>query len=117
MNDRRLAALVLLVPLASALMPERLAREGPTLCLFRRTTGLPCPSCGMTRSWNAAARLKMRDSVRFHPFGLPALAGLLFVTVQVGRGGDPDVPSTLKAAFAVAWLGAWIARLREARRA
>jgi hypothetical protein len=114
-NERRLAGLAVASVLAAALMPERMAREGPTLCLFRRATGLPCPSCGMTRSWNAAARLKLRDSVRFHPFGLPALGAIGMVAWQVGQGRQPRLPTGVGLGLGAAWLGVWLGRLRGAR--
>ncbi|CAN5726497.1 hypothetical protein BH23CHL7_BH23CHL7_09300 [soil metagenome] len=115
MNERRLAGLAVAGVLVAALMPERMAREGTPLCLFRRATGLPCPSCGMTRSWNAAARLRLRDSVRFHPFGLPALGATLFIALQLGRGRQPSVPAGVGVGLGAAWLGVWLGRLRAAR--
>ena len=54
---------------AAALAPTRLLRDAPTICTFRRLTGRPCPSCGLTRSWNALARGRVGDSVRFSSAG------------------------------------------------
>jgi hypothetical protein len=50
----------------------------PTLCLFRRMTGLPCPGCGMTRSVMALAHLHFRDSFRFNALG-PIFVSMLAV--------------------------------------
>lgn len=48
--------------------------SGPELCLFRRTTGVACPACGLTRAAGAAAGGEFRASFAFHPlFGLVAL--------------------------------------------
>ena len=36
-------------------------------CLFKAMTRLPCPSCGMTRSWEALGRLEFPLAFRMHP--------------------------------------------------
>lgn len=41
--------------------------SGPVFCLFRRTTGLACPSCGLTRAAGALARGDLAASFAFHP--------------------------------------------------
>jgi hypothetical protein len=96
------------------LAPERFLRSGPTLCAFRRLTGRPCPACGITRSWNAAARLRLRDSFRFHPLGIPALVVAVWMVAQRGRldAGTGKVRPGIVAMAVVAWLGAWLLRLR-----
>ncbi len=45
----------------------------PDICLIKRTFGIPCPGCGLTRSWVAAIHGDLRASLRFHAFGLPTL--------------------------------------------
>ncbi len=32
-------------------------------CFLRALTGLPCPSCGMTRSFHALARLDLKEAI------------------------------------------------------
>ena len=44
--------------------------HGPA-CIFRLTTGIPCPGCGMTRSLSSIWRGDFLLSLRFHPLGLP----------------------------------------------
>jgi len=44
-------------------------------CGFHKITGLPCPSCGMTRALFAAANGRFKEAFAFHPLGL-----LLFVS-------------------------------------
>ena len=42
-------------------------------CVFRKTTGVPCPGCGMTRAHLAALRLDFKDAFFYHPLWfLPA---------------------------------------------
>jgi len=50
-------------------------------CLIKQVTGLPCPSCGVTRSINALIHLRFFDSFRFHP--LPILASIFLFSVWI----------------------------------
>ena len=36
-------------------------------CFFKALTHLPCPSCGMTRCWEALGRLEWAQALRMHP--------------------------------------------------
>lgn len=36
-------------------------------CLFRTIARIPCPSCGMTRAWEALGRLEFALAFRMHP--------------------------------------------------
>jgi Protein of unknown function (DUF2752) len=48
-------------------------------CPLRALTGIPCPTCGMTRSFVASAQGNLEAAIQYHLFG-PALF-LLFLTV------------------------------------
>ncbi|MGW5523486.1 DUF2752 domain-containing protein [Gordonia sp. NPDC003950] len=63
---------------ALALSPAHID-DGPILCPFRLATGLPCPGCGLTRSWVYGAHGDWAQSFAAHPFGLPLLMGLLLL--------------------------------------
>ena len=41
----------------------------PVVCAFRRSTGLQCPSCGLTRSVADIANLRFMHAIHLHPFG------------------------------------------------
>lgn len=66
-----IAAVLLL--LAFALFSE------PGLCIFRRITGIPCPSCGMTRSYLALFSGNLKSAFLMHPLFwlVPVIFGLL----------------------------------------
>jgi hypothetical protein len=40
------------------------------LCVFRRATGLPCPSCGMTRAYSSLFSGDIRKAFFMHPLFL-----------------------------------------------
>ena len=103
-----------------ALAIAAIGPEGSRLCLLRRTTGLPCPTCGMTRSFCAMGRGDLGDAFRNHPLGPVLYALLAFVmgrsAVAAVRGrrlfARParlllwTVPALLAAAVVV-----WVVRL------
>lgn len=58
-----------------------LSTSGPTLCPMRLITGLPCPGCGLTRSWTAAAHGDFADAFSYNIFGpVSLIATIMFVT-------------------------------------
>lgn len=50
-------------------------------CPSRLLLHLPCPGCGLTRSWIALWQGEFLTSIRFHPLGLPLF--LVCVAVSV----------------------------------
>ena len=110
MIDRRGVAAILVA--AAIVLPRAVLRETPVVCPFRRVTGLPCPSCGLTRSWKAAADLRVADSVAYHPLGAATLLGAVAIALD-----RPDGASRLaerrdvRAAAGAVWMAAWLWRL------
>ena len=48
-------------------------RGFPVLCLLKKTTGIPCPGCGLTHAFLAALRGHFTQSLHLHPLGIPLL--------------------------------------------
>jgi hypothetical protein len=100
-------------------MPGRALDRSPVVCPFRRITGLPCPSCGLTRSWNAALHGRMRESIAFHPLGLLTIgAGAAFAAGLDKRA--PELTNRLRSrpvfgSLAAIWVIVWLTRVHAAR--
>ena len=95
---------------------------GFVLCLFRRMTGLPCPGCGLTRSFCAIAKGHVERGFAFHWLG-PALflvaavywmrgvAALAGFRGAVARFDETVVRWRLPLAVLAALLATWVLRL------
>ncbi|HEX7880368.1 MAG TPA: DUF2752 domain-containing protein [Candidatus Eisenbacteria bacterium] len=88
-------------------------------CLFKAVAGLPCPSCGLTRSGLAMGQGDWVAAFRFHPLGplfvVEALAVGVFLAVRRSRGmslkpAQPIVDRWIVANVTLL-LGVWLARL------
>ena len=55
---------------------------GTSICLLKRLTGIPCMTCGMTRSFCAISRGRLAEAVRFHPLGPVVYAMLAVVMIR-----------------------------------
>ena len=56
------------VALIATCVLSRADQPGPP-CLFQRTFHLPCPGCGLTRSFKAMWRGEWLTALRYHPLG------------------------------------------------
>ena len=116
MTPRTLRALAAAALAASALVPTALVRGAPRMCVVHAVTGRPCPSCGLTRSWNAMGHLEFRDAARYHALG-PITFLVAAALVAAGDEGTARVlepraqARTALALLGAAWVGAWIWRL------
>ena len=68
----------------AAVWPAAHAEDGPVVCPFRLLTGLPCPACGLTRSFVYTLHGRLGDAFAAHAFG-PALVVLAAVWLVLGR--------------------------------
>ncbi|MBF2056208.1 MAG: DUF2752 domain-containing protein [Cyanobacterium sp. T60_A2020_053] len=57
--------------------------HSPFKCLILSFTGIPCPSCGLTRSFIALAQGKIILSLQKHLFGLPLFLFFLLTTIHL----------------------------------
>lgn len=110
----RLGALVP-VALTSALFVRGLNPHLPGWsCPLRLVTGIPCPTCFLTRATAAALTGNLSESVRLHAFG-PPVAALLVVwsvlAIRQRRLLPVAWPARLSTAGAVALVAYWALRL------
>jgi hypothetical protein len=59
---------------------------GMTICLFKNVTGIPCPSCGVTRSLLLFARGSFLKAIWINPLGL--LVGVLMIVIPIWAATD-----------------------------
>jgi hypothetical protein len=57
------------------------SHDAGTLCLFKSATGIPCPSCGITRSVLLLAQGDVMQALWINPLGI--IAGLLLIIIPV----------------------------------
>ena len=83
-------------------------------CPIRQLTGVPCPTCYLTRSVLATLRGDLAGAVRLHSFGPPLVllaAGLLWHQLMLGRAVDRRaLAAWIVAGSFLAWLY-WLLRL------
>ncbi|GAA2066519.1 DUF2752 domain-containing protein [Williamsia deligens] len=66
---------------AAAVIPTSVVGNGPVLCPFRLVTGLPCPGCGLTRSWVAVAHGDVASAFSDNAFGPISFTAVVAMTV------------------------------------
>jgi hypothetical protein len=88
--------------------------DGPVLCPFRLMTGLPCPGCGLTRSWVYLAHGQVDDALGANPFGFVTMAAAVVLAVVVAatllrRRPVPSLNPVLRSTIFTGVIGVWIA--------
>jgi hypothetical protein len=108
--DRRGVAAILVA--GAVVLPRTVLRGSPVICPFRRLTGLPCPSCGLTRSWQATAHLRLREGLGHHPLGAVTFLGAIAVALD-GRDGAPAIAHRrdVQLSAGALWMATWLWRL------
>jgi hypothetical protein len=82
MANPRKAGAVILVILGTIILLSIVLDSAPqrlSLCLFRTFTGLPCPSCGMTRAFISLGHGDIYSAVLFNPASI-----LIYIATWVG---------------------------------
>ena len=76
-RNNLLMAAIGIATIAASFIYAPWSQNGPVLCPFRFFTGLPCPGCGLTRSFCAMSQGHFHDALTFHILGPVLFAGLL----------------------------------------
>ncbi len=104
----------------AALADPETIEDGPVLCPFRLVTGLPCPGCGLTRSWVYLLHGHWSAAMTANPFGVVLLGAtvMLLVAVVAAIARHERVPSVGRlmssrpvAALASLWITFGVVRL------
>ncbi|MDN5717314.1 MAG: DUF2752 domain-containing protein [Janibacter sp.] len=107
-------ALISLVGLIIArVWPVQSVVSGDATCIMRILTGLPCPGCGMTRSWVHMAHGDVLTAFEYNVFGplaMAAAAGLVIYTVValVRRRPTERLFDQLNPKFLMVAMGLWL---------
>jgi Protein of unknown function (DUF2752) len=108
--DRRAVAAILVA--GAVVLPRSVVRGSLVICPFRRVTGLPCPACGLSRSWQSAAHLRLRDSLDYHPLGAATFLGAVAFALD-GQDAMPRLAERrdVQLSAGALWMAAWLWRL------
>ena len=84
----------------------------PQLCAFEAMTGLPCPTCGITRSFAATAHGQLGLAFHYHAFGPFLFAVTLLASLWAFTGRPyPRIRAWMVWALAAALLVYGVARM------
>ena len=95
-------------------------------CLFKALSGIPCPTCGMTRAWDALGRLDWALALRMHPVlalgyfflwaYIPYAAGaVLGLWPRMGVSVPPGQARGLRISALLAFAALWGFLIRDGR--
>lgn len=95
-EKKELMIFIFLLGLASLVIVSQTQRS---ICVIYNTTGLPCPSCGMTRAFLYLAKLDFAKAFHYHPL-FPMVPLLFFSYLK----GNQKLLITICLIFIVVWL-------------
>ena len=108
--------------LVASVVWHPLDEGGFIICAVRNATGLPCPGCGLTRSFCAMAKGEVTRAANFHVLG-PAmftLTGIYWLRSVALLAGWKDAVARYDArmmrlrilyVFAAVFIGAWVLKI------
>ncbi len=84
-------------------------------CPLRTVTGVPCPTCFLTRATVAALHGRWHESFSLHAFGVPSAAFLVVWSLLAVRKGHllpwRTLPTSVPFVTAISLLVYWVVRL------
>lgn len=90
-------------------------------CKFFRLTGIPCPTCGISRSFHAMVNIEITDAFNWHwlgpfLFGAIVFSGMFFgITAVWGKTAILNISTkkviTGAAGMLLLWLLVWVFRV------
>lgn len=81
-------------------------------CVFYKVTGIPCPGCGSTRAYLAAAGLRFGEAFKMHPLWpvtVPLIAASIWKEGSLFRSRKTN--AFFYGLVAVLYIGVYIARM------
>lgn len=108
------AALGVGAVVAAAVLTPHDATTGPVVCPFRLLTGLPCPGCGLTRSWVYWLHGDWQAGLAANPFGIVLLVAAVSFAVATARAlvtsrPVPSIDELVRRRSVALVAGAWLA--------
>jgi Protein of unknown function (DUF2752) len=85
-------------------------QTGPTLCIWKKLLGIPCPGCGLTRGVCLLVHGRWVEAVSFNPLSLLAVGILAFNALR----GFYEIFGNLRSVKGRAWAEGY-ARRRNGR--
>jgi hypothetical protein len=85
-------------------------------CPLRQLTGVPCPTCFLTRSVLATLRGDLPGAMRYHILGPPLVVGAVWLLAQqllLGKEPSPARSMPWVAGVAVTAVAYWLIRLAQ----
>ncbi|SDK11244.1 Protein of unknown function [Nocardioides sp. YR527] len=98
----------------ASLLPAGGIEDGPVLCPFRAITGLPCPGCGLTRSWVYLMHGDIGSSLASNWFGPVLILAIVVLAVvavraRISRQRPTDLDKLVRSPIILGFFGLFLA--------